>query len=442
MGRLRTGAVIWRVVRRGGANEKLPFARITLHRHGSPDGAVRKTEREIVRPDGKTVTVAFAREIARAWQSRYDDGLWSPDDRTAPTVAVPPTTTTPTTVGTWVTDWLDRQVAREAYSEVLRDRERFRLWIAPTEFAALPLAKVTPRDAARLIEKLRAAKSPKTGERLAPRTVRNVIDPVSRALRSAVFEGELVADPFASLPTEFRPKAVDAHPERRRDYRLSRTAVETLLGDVGVEDRWLVLWHMLFLTGARVSEAIALRWCDRDARTPLRAITIAEQVHHRTRERGPIKSRDVRVVPEHPLLGAVLEWWRVNGWVQEYGRAPAADDLIVPSRGRPGRPWKACDGPGGPLWQQAVWDAMQRDLEGAGLPRHRVHDARHTLISLCSDAGVAANVGERWTHTAGGRSARHLYDAPSWDRQCAEMSKIVLCPSTAARWTTESAVPR
>jgi len=74
----------------------------------------------------------------------------------------------PTTVGMWVTDWLDRQVAREAYSEVLRDRERFRLWIAPKAFAALPLAKVTPRDAARLIEKLRAAKSPKTGERLAP----------------------------------------------------------------------------------------------------------------------------------------------------------------------------------------------------------------------------------------------------------------------------------
>ena len=185
MGRLRTGAVIWRVVRRGGANEKLPFARITLHRHASPDGAVRKTEREIVRPDGKTVTVAFAREIARAWQSRYDDALWSPDDRTAPTVGAPSTTTTgPTTVGTWVTEWLDRQVAREAYSEVLRDRERFRLWIAPTEFAALPLAKVTPRDAARLIEKLRAAKSPKTGKRLAPRTVRNVIDPVSRALRA------------------------------------------------------------------------------------------------------------------------------------------------------------------------------------------------------------------------------------------------------------------
>ena len=431
MGRLRTGTVVWRKVRREGSTVKVPFARITLHRHPLSDGKTRRVEREIRRTDGKPVTDAFARELARAWQSRYDEGHWSPDqdDKDAT-----PSSPSGDTVSAWVSAWLKLQVERRAYSEAEKDQARVIFWLSRVDFGRLVLSEVKPRDAAHFVEQLRSARSPKTDAFLAPRTVRNIVNPVARALRAAVFEEKLTSDPFAVLPTEHRPKAVDAHPEQRRTYRLSRGAVETLLGDDGTEDRWLVLWHLLFLTGARVSEAIALRWCDREERAPLRALVFAQQVHHRTRKRVPVKTRDVREVSEHPLLAAVLDWWHAAGWAQDYGRSPSSHDLIVPARGRPGRPWGSADGPGGPLWQQGVWDALQRDLEGSGLAPHRVHDARHTLISLCSDAGVAATVAERWTHTPTGRSARHLYDAPSWARQCEEMAKIVVRPRNLTRW--------
>ena len=53
-------------------------------------------------------------------------------------------------------------------------------------------------------------------------------------------------------------------------------------------------------------------------------------------------------------------------------------------------------------------------------------DAPQRQISLCADAGVAADVATRWTHTAGGSSARALYLVPSWARQCAEMLRLVV----------------
>jgi integrase len=76
--------------------------------------------------------------------------------------------------------------------------------------------------------------------------------------------------------------------------------------------------------------------------------------------------------------------------------------------------------------QAAVYRCFQADLTGSGLAGHRVHDLRHTFVSLCADAGMAADVATRWTHTAGGASARQLYLVPSWERQAAEMLRLVI----------------
>lgn len=83
---------------------------------------------------------------------------------------------------------------------------------------------------------------------------------------------------------------------------------------------------------------------------------------------------------------------------------------------------------GGPLWSQDVYRALQRDLTACGIVSHRVHDLRHTLASLCADAGMEENVAARWTHAPTGQSSRHLYALPSWERQCTEMLKLLLKP--------------
>jgi integrase len=144
----------------------------------------------------------------------------------------------------------------------------------------------------------------------------------------------------------------------------------------------------------------------------------------------------VREVPVHRGLAATLAAWR-SRWPEWYGREPADADLIVPARAH-----RARVSLGGPRRQAAVWRELQRDLEAAGLRAHRIHDLRHTFVSLCADAGMAADVVSRWTHApVSTSSARHLYLVPSWARQCAEMERLEVALSSLAVSVPES-LPR
>lgn len=408
-------------------------ARVCLHREPVAPGAdPRYHQLAVVDTEGaeltsKTAEVrARARKFSARLQHLYNEGAWEPPTVERP---APPSTaaaTAETTVGVWVVRWLGEQ----RYTEAGRDLERVTQWIDRTpEFRDMPLRTVTPQRAAAWLDALRELTTAK-GTTPAPRTLRNVVDPVARAMRAAVFAEILGADPFAVIPSERRPKAVDADPTRRAFYRMSAGEVETLLGEPSIASRWLVLWHLLVLTGCRVSEAIALRWSDvvEDRPGLLRRIRVTRQLHARSRKFTPLKTKDHREVPEHPLLRRVLDWWQGEGWREEYQREPTPADLIVPNRGSTGRPWGAADGAGGPQWSQDVYRALQRDLLACGIDGHRVHDFRHTFASLCADAGMAEEVAATWTHAPKKKEARDLYRAPAWPRQSAEMRKLELSP--------------
>ncbi len=415
------------------------FARITLSKE--PKGADGRTPRfdSPVTREGEPLTSksrsdeTYAIRFARRLQDRYDEGTWNPERREEGTGR-----SKNSSAATTVADWCDRWLAGQTYSEAGRDLRRTTMALALPgaggwRLGDVPLGMIVPNDIAAWLAILRSQKTARRGTAPAQRTVRNTLDPVARALRGAVFEGLLAQDPTAVLPTYIRPHAVDADPIARRGYRLSRAEVETLLGEPSVEPRWAVMWHLLVLTGMRVSEATALKWDDLLEDPLKRRITVTRQVHHRTRAIVPLKTRNCRDVPEHQCLHAAVEWWRAIGWSAEYGREPKAGDFVVPCRGEAGRPWGAAKGTGGPLWQQDVHRALQRDLLACGIRPHRVHDFRHTLASLCADAGMEENVAARWTHMPTGTTSRHLYSLPSWERQCTEMRKLVISPSR--RWT-------
>lgn len=400
-------------------------ARVVLHREPrTPGGDYRVAQVDVIGRDGKVLAAmsagekAYARRFAERLQGRYDDGTWEPAQApSAPEEAPSPTAPAAGTVAAWVDGWCERQ----SYSEASRDRARIAVYLPRTGLAALPLTSdaITPVVIAAWVRELSALTSPKTRKTAAPRTVRNVYDVVRRALKSAVFEGRLVADPFAPLPSSARPKAEDADPTVRDGYRLSREEVETAVSRaVG---RWRALWAVLALTGARLGEACALRWCDIREDAPLARVVFARQVHGRTREIKPTKTRAIKVVPLHPTLRAELEVWRA-AWPEEYGRPPQEEDLVIPSRAESGRPWKAAtEGASGPLWGQVVDRAWKRHLTELGLPAHRTHDWRHTFASLCADAGMREAVAARWTHTPAKQNARALYAVPAWEAQCREM---------------------
>lgn len=431
MPRPRTGSAVWR--------KGHWYARISLTRQ--PKGADGRHPRieSLIQHKGEPLTVdnratkALARRLAQHAQTRYDAGTWTPDAEkrlvAKATVAPSEPVLAVRTVASWCAEWLATQTYSEAAKDLRRTKSALKIVHPETGwcFGAIALAAVKPTDVAAWLALVRARPTARKGTPPAPRTVRNTLDPVARALKGAVFAGHLAQDPTAVLPTDIRPQAVDADPTKRRAYRLSRLEVEAIFTSGALEPRWQVLWHLLLLTGMRVSEAIGLRWGDFLADEPLGRILVVRQVHHRTRTIEPLKTRNYRELPEHPLLRARLDWWAGEGWPEEYGRAPTAGDLVVPCRGSAGRPRGAAEGVGGPLWQQDVHRALQRGLELVGLPSHRVHDFRHTFASLCADAGMAENVAERWTHSPTvDTTSRQLYALPSWERQCAEMAKLVL----------------
>ena len=384
------------------------YARITLSREPKRGGRSPRVEELVERTDSKAITPAYARTYARLRQAAYNAGTWAPRGASAPAKG--------TTVGEWVDDWLSKQ----AYTEAVKDRKRVAAWLPRTKLAALPLGAVTPRDVAAWLAELRGMKGA-TDKPPAPRTLRNVADPVARALRGAVFAGHLAADPFASLPTELRPQAVDADPVAASRRRMSRADLEALIGDDATHDDRRVLYALLALTGVRMSEGAALRWCDLVPDAPLPRVVVAEQWHQRLKQRRGTKTGAAREVPLHPQLAAVLAWWKSTGWCAWYGRDPQPADLIVPARGH--RQQRTV---GKVRRQAAVYRCFRADLTGSGLADHRVHDLRHSFVSLCADAGMAGEVATRWTHTAGGGSARSLYLVPSWARQCAEMLRLVI----------------
>lgn len=384
------------------------YARITLTREPKKGGRHPRFEEVVKHHKGLAVTEAYAKRHARKQQAEYDAGMWAPKSATAPAKGV--------TVGQWVDNWLSRQT----YTEAVKDRKRVAAWLPRTKLHALPLGSVTPRDVAAWLADLRGMRGA-TDKPPAPRTLRNIADPVARALRGAVFAGHLAADPFAVLPTELRPQAIDADPVAASRRRMSRGDLETLIGDGATHNDRRVLYALLALTGARMSEGAALRWCDLVADAPLARVVIAEQWHQRLKERRGTKTGLAREVPLHPQLATVLAWWKATGWCEWYGRDPQPADLIVPARGH-----RQTRSVGKVRRQAAVYRCFRADTTGSGLATHRVHDLRHSFVSLCADAGMAADVATRWTHTAGGGSARALYLVPSWERQCAEMLKLVI----------------
>lgn len=189
------------------------YARITLHREPPKYGRAPRVEQVVERPDGKPVTEAYARARAANWQALYDAGTWLPhgDPVPAPT----------TTVEAWVGRWCERQT----YTTAAQDRARVLHYLKGSVLAVKPVREVTPRDVAAWLAHARRTPSRRKTPP-AERTVRNAYDVLRRALAGAVFEGLLTQDPCAVLPSDVTPRAVDARPERRRDYRLTRAEVE------------------------------------------------------------------------------------------------------------------------------------------------------------------------------------------------------------------------
>ena len=165
------------------------------------------------------------------------------------------------------------------------------------------------------------------------------------------------------------------------------------------DDKLYPLWYLALSTGMRKGELLALRWENVDLTEGfLRVVEAATRVRGGIKLGEPKTRAGRRKVYLASDVTAILKDHRVNQAL-ELGRHAT---LVY------------VDSHGGHLWPRNVTREFHRAAEGAGVPRIRFHDLRHTAASLLIRHGVSAQVvGDRLGHADPGITLRvyaHLYE--------------------------------
>ncbi len=315
------------------------------------------------------------------------------------------------TLAAYAKTWLAQRTG--LVDDHANDETRLRLHVLPA-LGHLLLEDVQARHLAGLFAGLR------TAGKLAPRTIYNVYSVIAALLRDAEIEGLIDRAP-AKLTVYQLGAKVDSDPTRRGDAVFSRAETTALTSDARIPPDRRVVYALGALAGLRHGEIAGLRWRHIDAsKAPLGMLTIATSY-----DKGRTKTNVVRRIPLHPALAAMLDEWRDLGWQGHVGRAPEADDLIVPLEHDPPRK-QARPNPrgGGMRSKNDTRKRWLRDLETLGMRHRRGHDLRATFITLADEDGCDPAVVELLTHTPPNRRAIDGYLRRQWPRLCAEVMKM------------------
>jgi integrase len=191
-----------------------------------------------------------------------------------------------------------------------------------------------------------------------------------------------------------------------------------------------VFWALLGLGMLRHGEAAGVRWKHLLKLEPLSRLVVATSY-----DTGDTKTGVERWMPVHQVLGAMLAEWKLVGWRQEYGRAPGAEDLIVPT------PKPTNRGPRVPKGivrdEHYSWKRLKKDLAALGLRRRRQHDLRRTGITLARDGGAERDILRLCTHQPS-NDVMESYTTFSWAKLCAQVDCLkIKRPRPGAEGTGE-----
>lgn len=297
------------------------------------------------------------------------------------------------TLGQWLSDWLAG--LRLADSTRASYAKNVRLHVEPY-VGTVPLAHLTGARLSALYRQLERSgrQDYKSGAGLSPRTVRYVHTIVKAALREAVEQGLLAANPAAKArpPAAREARAPEVHP-------WTGPQLGAFLGwSVEQDCQDAAAWHVLAYTGARRGEVLALRWRDLDLDTGRLAVRRSAGLVRVKGEgarlvEGPTKSGRERVVDLDPGTVEVLRRHRVAraGLALQLAR----DDALVfgDLEGRHLHPER---------FSRRFAEQLERCRRTAdGLPAVRLHDLRHTHATLMLGAGVPVKVvSERLGHAS------------------------------------------
>ena len=269
------------------------------------------------------------------------------------------------TVGQWMDVWFEnyarvkvRPSSHQTYRGYIHNHIK-------TNIGQIPLEKLTSLELQKLYKKLLEKgrvdrlESRHQAKGLSPKTVRNIHQIISSAMKLAQEQKLIVGNPAEGCAL---PRL-----EHREMQTLPVEQLQSFLGeakDSGVFE----LYYLELATGLRRGELLGLKWEDIDL------------------ERG-----DLRVKRQIA---------RINGEVVEaplktknaYRTLPLAEDtvsVLLEQKKKVGdSPWVFPSPAGGPLSPDSVLHMLHRVLKRAGLPSLRFHDLRHTFATLALQNGV------------------------------------------------------
>jgi integrase len=367
--------------------------------------------------EGKTVTLAVARKLAQKCQNLYDAGhpvelfgLNQEKPKEAPSVIE------------YVQEWHSHQT----YPSIDDERGLIKLYIKPTKIAQLRMGQVSKAEVREWLGWLKQQKPKNSQETtLAPKYLHKICSVLSRAfLAGAEFDD--YKNPFAELSM----RKLLPSPEARdpgQDNTYPREAVVKLLSHPWVRPDRKVLYALYFCAGLRANEALATRFKHYDTnQTPLGRLVISRAF--RKGQEVTTKTKAVRFVPVHPTLASVLTEWKSSGFETFYGRAPQEEDFLVPQKDLTAKK------------HNATYKAFQSDCKRLGIQPKRLHDTRHTFISLVCDDGAEPDTVKRITHTPPKATAFDLYNRASWERLCRAILSLKIELPGREQKTLESAL--
>lgn len=238
---------------------------------------------------------------------------------------------------------------------------------------------LTPEAILAWQRKLTAEGGVKDGKALSANTVRLARSPLSGALKLAVAQGILRANPAASVSRPSTGRKIPRHwsPEQAREFLGSQEA-----------GRLYPLWAFLLGSGLRIGELVWLRWDNVDLkRQHARVVEFASTLGWDLVASQGKSATATRTVDLDSGLVAVLQQQQEMQRFEARRAGYTVSDYLFTKPA------------GGSYHPQSLSKTLARLSELAGLPRLTAHGLRHTSATLMLASGVPPKVAaERLGH--------------------------------------------
>lgn len=276
------------------------------------------------------------------------------------------------TVGAYLDRWIEGHAVDLKASTEKSYRGNIARYLKPY-FGNLRVQELSPTDLSATFKRMHETGGT-NGKPLSPRTVAFARTVLRMAMQAAISDRVIAVNPVvgSKLPKAVRPKhstwtgpQASAYLEHVKD------------------ERFAALWILALATGMRRGELCALRWENVDLKAGV--VRVEESVTQSAglRTIGPPKNGDGRSVAIDPRTVAALKAWRK----QQRKERLAAGSI-----------YKDTDGvvftwqDGTPTPPDYVSKAFVDSQAEAGLPRLKLHEARHTHATILLREGTPVHI--------------------------------------------------